>query len=97
MKKFTQEVYATEAQADMLYAGMYKKNFTNWSKVGDEYFTPLGELCAIEKKRNRYMFHNYVDNNIYPISDVEFTTLDNIHFFIRIVIDGGMDMFIPIR
>ena len=89
-------VYATEEQANRLYFGVYEKDYSEWYSLNGNHYTPIGTACGIERKRNNLYFHNFVDSNIYLIRFIEFTTLDEKEYFIRIVMDVE-EIFIPIK
>ena len=91
----------TEETALNLFKGIHEKDYKFWMKVGakgnKKYYLPLGDLFGVEAQRNKTYFYNFKYNAKTQVKNFEYATLDNIHFFIRVILYEGDDVFIPIR
>ncbi len=97
MKSQTEEICATKKQATKIFEGYINGNFDGWYHFGDRLYAPIGVVGGVEKRFNRFYFQNFTNNNIYPIRYIECATMDEKQYFVRLWLETGENLFIPIR
>ena len=96
LTKSRDEIFATKRESEAIFKGYFESDFSGWKRMGNSLFAPIDVVLGIEKQRNKYLLHNYIDNNIYPIRFIDCATIDNKEFFIHLFLGNG-ELFIPIR
>lgn len=97
MMKSKKDVFVSEKTANLIYDGIYKNDYSKWYKVGGKRYIPIDCVFGIEDARNKLLFYNFVDNNIYHILNIEIATLDSKEYFLHLKFSDRDEIFIPIR
>lgn len=90
-------IYITKTDAKNLFEGTKMSKFGSWYKLGKVRYLPICEVLGVEViKKDKYLY-DIPQNKKYKIKRMEYATLDEEHFFLRIIFDENMnDIFIPI-
>ena len=91
----------TRDTALKLFKGIHEKNFKGWMKTGTsrdkKFYLPIGDQFGVEVQRNKTYFYNFGKNAKDKVNNFEYATLDDEHFFLRVILYDAEDVFIPIR
>lgn len=91
-------IYITKENAKNLFEGTKMKRFSNWSKLGKTRYLTICDVLGVEViKKDKYLY-DIPQNKKYKIKRIEYATLDDEHYFLRIIFDEKEmnDIFIPI-